>query len=71
MDIGQETDKRTDAGTNVFYGILLPHGLFGRVESELGEREGRHEAVDVRLQEYPCRLRLNTMEKRVSASRSK
>jgi hypothetical protein len=35
-------------------------------ESELGECKFGQEAVDIRLQEYPRRLRLSTVEKRIS-----
>lgn len=70
MGVGHKIHKRTDTGTNVFYRILFPHGLFGRIESELGEREVRHEAVDMGLQKYPCRFWLDAVKKRVSGSRS-
>jgi hypothetical protein len=66
---GERPGKLTYAGPDVFYGIGLPHSLFRRVESELGKCKVSHEAVDMGLQEYPYRLRLDTMEKRVNTIR--
>jgi hypothetical protein len=61
--------KLTDTSTDVFYGIGLPHSLFGCVESELGECKVSHKAVNMGLQEYPRQLRLNTVAKRISTIR--
>jgi hypothetical protein len=51
---GERPGKLTDTSPDVFYGIGLPHGLFGCVESELGECKVSHEAVHMGLQQYPC-----------------
>jgi hypothetical protein len=65
----EQLGKLTDTSTDVFYGIGLPHSLFECFESELGEYKVSHKAVNLGLQKYPRRLRLNTVEKRISAIR--
>jgi hypothetical protein len=62
---GEKVGKLTYAGPDVLYRIGIPHSPFRRVESEQGECKVDREADEMGLQQEPCRLRLNTIEKRV------
>lgn len=59
---------RTNGGANVIDGICVPHLLLGGSERKVGEHVRRHERLEMRLEQRPRRLGLDTAKSPVSST---